>query len=115
MINKTQGQTDHTDAAPCHSVMTSSVSHSTQYQARHADLADMYKLRNGKGEVLQTPKRSSVARAKALLTTPAKAPPRLFTITGSDWPVASVVRAQAVVRKSLSPKRVWKPISYSLT
>ena len=139
MSNKTHRQTDHTDAAPSHSGMTSSVSHGTQYQARNEDLADMYKFRNGNGAVLQTPKRSSVARAKALLTTPPKAPPCLLTITGSDWPVASVVRAQAVNRRSLcvcwpalayysskdpvhsvlsccrSPKRVWKPISYSLT
>ncbi len=97
MSNKTHRQTDHTDAASSHSGMTSSVSHSTQYQARNEDLADMYKFRNGNGEVLQTPKRSSLARAKALLTTPPRAPPCLLTITGSEWPVASVVRAQAVI------------------
>ena len=97
MSNKTHKQTDHTDAAPSQSGVTSSVSHSTQYQARHEDLADMYKFRNGNGEVLHTPKRSSIARAKALLTTPPKASPVRFTITGAEWPVASVVRAQAVV------------------
>ncbi len=97
MSNKTHRQTDHTDAAPSQSGVTCSVSPSTQYQARHEDVAEMYKFRNGNGEVLQTPKRSSIARAKALLTTPPKAPPCLLTITGSAWPVASVVSAQAVV------------------
>ena len=62
-----------------------------QYQGRHDDLDAMYKLRNGRGQVLQTPKRSSVARAKALLTTP-QTSPCPFSITGSNWPVANLVR-----------------------
>ena len=46
---------------------------------------------DGKGDALKTPKRSSIARAKALLTTPPRAEPCRMTVTGSDWPVASVV------------------------
>lgn len=103
MSNKTYRPTDHTDAAPSHSGRTSSVSHSTQYQARNEDLADMYKFRNGNGEVLQTPKRSSIARAKALLTTPPKAPPCLLTITGSEWPVASVVTGHGMEAHLIQP------------
>ncbi|DBA80622.1 hypothetical protein WJX77_010330 [Trebouxia sp. C0004] len=50
-----------------------------------------------------TPKRSSVARAKALLTTPPKAPPCLFTITGSEWPVASVVTEKGMEPHLIQP------------
>ncbi|KAL0046846.1 hypothetical protein WJX82_011439 [Trebouxia sp. C0006] len=103
MSNKTHKQNDHTDAAPSQSGVTSSVSHSTQYQARHEDLADMYKFRNGNGEVLHTPKRSSIARAKALLTTPPKASPVRFTITGAEWPVASVVTEKGMEAHLIQP------------
>lgn len=81
--------------------MASSVSHNTQYQLGSEDVDDMYTFRNGKGEVLQTPKRSSVAGAKALLESPPKALPGLFTVAGSEWPVVLVVRAQSVVFKEL--------------
>ena len=58
------------------------------------DLQSMFKLRNGRGEILQTPKRSSITRAKELLTTPpTKVTPCQLTVTGADWPLAPVVRA----------------------
>lgn len=92
-VHRTE-QADQSDATT--SDAASSVSQSNEYQTRHEDLAQMYKFRNGNGEVLQTPKKSSVARAKALLTTPPRAPPCRFTVTGSDWPVESVVNAQSL-------------------
>lgn len=59
---------------------------------KHDEVHSMYKLRNGKGEALSTPKRSSISRAKELLTTPPSAVrPLQLTVTGADWPVATVV------------------------
>ncbi len=84
-------QADQSHAAPSDGGVTLSVSDRHQFDRRHDDTEHMYKLRNGKGEFLPTPKRSSVARAKALLTTPPRAPPCRLTITGSEWPVASMV------------------------
>lgn len=63
----------------------------TQLTSGHSDYGSMFAFRNGKGDVLQTPKRSSVARAQALL---APSSPCHLTITGSDWPVAAVVSRQ---------------------
>lgn len=94
-VHRTE-QADQSDATTSGFGAASSVSQSNEYQTRHEDLAQMYKFRNGNGEVLQTPKKSSVARAKALLTTPPRAPSCRFTITGSDWPVESVVNAQSL-------------------
>lgn len=66
----------------------------TNLQDGQNDLDNMYKLRNGRGQVLQTPKRSSITRAKELLTTPpTKVTPGRLTVTGADWQMASVVRA----------------------
>ena len=55
------------------------------------DCGNTYKLRNGKGDLLQTPKGTSIARAKALLTSPSRTSPDCLTVTGSEWPLASVV------------------------
>ena len=56
------------------------------------ELHSMYKLRNRRGEMISTPKRSSISRAKQLLTTPPTAVrPRQLTVTGADWPLATVV------------------------
>ena len=66
---------------------------------------NIYKFRNGRGDVLQTPKRSSMTRAKALLTTPPKEPPCKLTVTGADWPIATVVGANLPT----------KPVSLTLT
>lgn len=63
----------------------------TERTANNADCENMYKLRNGKGDLLQTPKRTSIARAKALLTSPSRTSPNRLTVTGSGWPLASVV------------------------
>ena len=64
------------------------------FARRHEDLQSMYSLRTGRGEILQTPKRSSITRAKELLTTPpTKVTPCRLTVTGADWPLAPVVRA----------------------
>lgn len=69
------------------------LSNNSSFDQRHDDLQSMFKLRNGRGEVLQTPKRSSVTRARALLTTPPgkSSTPRCLTVTGADWQMATVV------------------------
>ena len=67
----------------------------TQPTSGSSDFATMYKFRNGKGAVLQTPKKSSIARAQALL---APSSPCHLTITGSNWPVAAVVRRQTMCK-----------------
>lgn len=69
---------------------------STQTTSGISDFANMYKFRNGKGDVLQTPKKSSIARAQALL---APSSPCHLTITGSNWPVAAVVSRRAMCRR----------------
>ena len=84
-------QSDQRADAANESVSTSDMSAIAVNSQNTEDVADMYKLRNGKGDALKTPKRSSIARAKALLTTPPRAEPCRMTVTGSDWPVASVV------------------------
>lgn len=77
-----------TDHRPDHCTEDSS------FDRRDEDLQSMYKLRNGRGEILQTPKRSSMTRAMELLTTPpTKVTPCRLTVTGADWPLAPVVRA----------------------
>ena len=85
-------QSHHSADAANESVSTSAVPANAEDPQNTEDVADMYKLRNGKGDALKTPKRSSIARAKALLTTPPRAEPCRMTVTGSNWPVASVVR-----------------------
>lgn len=67
----------------------------TQPTSGASDVADVYKFRNGKGDVLQTPKKSSIARAQALL---APSSPCQLTITGSNWPVAAVVSRQTMCK-----------------
>lgn len=75
--------------SPGHGTMT------TQATSGISDFANMYKFRNGKGDVLQTPKKSSIARAQALL---APSSPCHLTITGWNWPVAAVVSRRTMCR-----------------
>lgn len=110
-------QADQSNVATAGSGPASPGSDSNDYQARHDDLDKMYKLRNGNGEVLQTPKRSSIARAKALLTTPPRAPPCRLIVTGSEWPVASLVMTMtcsASLSRNLRKKSVQQCRSLNL-
>lgn len=75
-------------AADQHAAQAEHLTMATQPISGHSDYGRVFGFRNGKGDVLQTPKRSSVARAQALL---APSSPCHLTITGSDWPVAAVV------------------------
>lgn len=96
-------QSDHRADAANESVRTSAVPANAEDPQNTEDVADMYKLRNGKGDALKTPKRSSIVRAKALLTTPPGAEPYRMTVTGSDWPVASVVTERGVEQHLVQP------------
>lgn len=77
-------------AQPGHSTATKLIDGS----ACNTNIENLYKFRNGKGDMLKTPKRSSIARALALLA-PSPLPAVCdLTITGSNWPVAAVVTTQ---------------------
>lgn len=88
---KTAADPSHAHAAqPGHSTATKL----TDGTSCNTDIESLYKFRNGKGDMLQTPKRSSIARALALLA-PSPLPLACdLTITGSNWPVAAVVTTQ---------------------
>ena len=93
-------QRDHPAAeSPGHGTMT------TQRTSGTSDVANMYKFRNGKGDVLQTPKKGSIARAQALL---APSSPCHLTITGSHWPVAAVVSRQSVCKSKCAPAALMR-------
>ncbi|KAL3155868.1 hypothetical protein ABBQ32_012872 [Trebouxia sp. C0010 RCD-2024] len=87
-------------AQPGHSTATKLIDGS----ACNTNIENLYKFRNGKGDMLKTPKRSSIARALALLA-PSPLPAVCdLTITGSNWPVAAVVTENGVESHLVQPE-----------
>ena len=97
-VKKQRTSADLPQAAERETVQYCTASSDPSCLADDANFDSILKLRNGNGHLLQTPKRSSISRAKALLISPSDAPPCTLTVTGSHWPVAAVVSSSCTCK-----------------